>query len=168
VVPTWSRDGKWVYFTSDRSGEYQVWKMPAQGGAPVQVTRGGGFYALESSDGQTLYFSKWGGPGAAGDGLWKIPVGRGEEVPILDRKVLWYDWDLAQGGIYFLTKKPRPGGEEWSIELLNLETRKLTQILHQESPDFHISMAVSPDEQWILYAEFSPGDSDIMLVENFR
>ncbi len=28
-APTWSRDGRWIYFVSDRSGEWQVWKMPA-------------------------------------------------------------------------------------------------------------------------------------------
>ncbi|HSA93477.1 MAG TPA: winged helix-turn-helix domain-containing protein, partial [Terriglobales bacterium] len=32
VVPSWSRDGQWIYFASDRSGSWQVWKMPAAGG----------------------------------------------------------------------------------------------------------------------------------------
>ena len=43
VSPSWSRDGKWIYFASDRSGEYQVWKMPAGGGEAVQLTRKGGY-----------------------------------------------------------------------------------------------------------------------------
>jgi Tol biopolymer transport system component len=169
VVPTWSRDGKWIYFSSDRSGEYQIWKMPAVGGPAAQVTRGGGFYALESLDGKSLYFSKWGGPFGAGDGLWKMPVGGGEEVRVLDRKILWQDWDLAPGGIYFLTSKSRPGGEEWSIELLNLQSGTVTQIFHQNGPSWwHTCLALSPDEQWILYAEYPPRDADIMLAEDFH
>src|SRR6516225_7279261 len=50
VVPSWSRDGKWVYFASDRTGAWQTWKMPAEGGQAVQVTKHGGFTAFESMD----------------------------------------------------------------------------------------------------------------------
>jgi hypothetical protein len=33
VVPSWSRDGNWIYFSSKRSGSPQIWRMPAAGGA---------------------------------------------------------------------------------------------------------------------------------------
>ncbi len=32
----------------------------------------------------------------------------------------------------------------------------------------HMWLAVSPDEQWILYSEWPEGQSELMLVENFR
>src|SRR5262249_48908332 len=41
-VPAWSRDGRWIYFGSTRSGAVQIWKMPADGGKPIQITKGGG------------------------------------------------------------------------------------------------------------------------------
>ncbi|MDQ3283303.1 MAG: PDZ domain-containing protein [Acidobacteriota bacterium] len=38
--PAWSRDGKWIAFVSDRSGEEQVWLAPASGGTPArQLTK---------------------------------------------------------------------------------------------------------------------------------
>ncbi|MFT3913250.1 MAG: hypothetical protein QM704_03910 [Anaeromyxobacteraceae bacterium] len=39
VQPAWSPDGETLYFTSNRTGRYQVWKVPVAGGDPVQVSQ---------------------------------------------------------------------------------------------------------------------------------
>jgi Tol biopolymer transport system component len=31
-MSAWSHDGKWIYFSSNRSGTDQIWKMPATAG----------------------------------------------------------------------------------------------------------------------------------------
>jgi Tol biopolymer transport system component len=36
--PSWSHDGRWIYFDSARAGQQQVFKIPANGGAAIQVT----------------------------------------------------------------------------------------------------------------------------------
>ena len=36
--PKWSPDGRWISFTSDRSGETQVWIIRPDGGEPFQVS----------------------------------------------------------------------------------------------------------------------------------
>jgi len=69
IVPTWSRDGKWIYFASNRTFAYEMWKMPAVGGPAVQVTHKGGFHGLESPDGRFLYYAK--SPNLPG--LWRVP-----------------------------------------------------------------------------------------------
>jgi Tol biopolymer transport system component len=71
--PRWSRDERWIYFASNRSGEYQVWKAPAGGGEAVRVTRKGGFVALESPDGQWVYYTK-----SLASSLWRMPREGGE------------------------------------------------------------------------------------------
>jgi hypothetical protein len=44
VVPTWSRDGQWVYFASNRGGHiFHLWKVPVGGGSLIQVTSRSGF-----------------------------------------------------------------------------------------------------------------------------
>ena len=36
LEPYWSRDGRWIYFGSDRTGQFETWKMPRDGGTAVQ------------------------------------------------------------------------------------------------------------------------------------
>ena len=31
--PRWSRDGQRIYFSSNRGGQWAIWKVPAEGGA---------------------------------------------------------------------------------------------------------------------------------------
>jgi hypothetical protein len=50
VVPSWSRDGNSIYFASNRTGRWQVWKHSVASGEESQVTRNGGCAVLESYD----------------------------------------------------------------------------------------------------------------------
>ena len=73
LVPSWSRDGQSIYFGSTRTGRYEIWKMSARGGNPIQVTHNGGTYAKESIDRKYIYYGK--SAPSAGTGLWRVAVG---------------------------------------------------------------------------------------------
>jgi TolB protein len=53
---SWSPDGKYIYFTSDRSGGPQVYRVPASGGTPERITFEGSYNARPrlSPDGTRL------------------------------------------------------------------------------------------------------------------
>jgi serine/threonine protein kinase len=74
AAPSYSRDGRWIYFLSLRTGRYEIWKTPASGGDAVPVTKNGGHLAMESFDGETLYYTK-----RSGGAVWSMPAGGGEE-----------------------------------------------------------------------------------------
>ncbi|MBL8216939.1 MAG: PD40 domain-containing protein [Bryobacterales bacterium] len=98
MMPSWSHDGRWIYFVSRRSGDEQIWKMPSNGGAAVQITRQVGREALESPDGRTLYYH--GGPER---GIWRVPVDDGEESPVPELAPMPPSryWTVTSRGIYF-------------------------------------------------------------------
>ena len=54
--PAWSADGKELYFTSDRGGSPQVYRMPAGGGGAQRITFEGNYNARPrlSADGSSL------------------------------------------------------------------------------------------------------------------
>ena len=57
-VPTWSRDGRFIYFHSDRNGSSQVWKMRADGSDPRPITSGGGLSRSNLTMGRRSSFRK--------------------------------------------------------------------------------------------------------------
>ena len=40
MAPTWSGDGRWIYFSARQGHGLDIWRIPVAGGAPQQVTRG--------------------------------------------------------------------------------------------------------------------------------
>jgi Tol biopolymer transport system component/DNA-binding winged helix-turn-helix (wHTH) protein len=162
AIPTWSRDGKRIYFSSaDEKGTWQIWSVPFKGGSPVQVTRNGGVHAIESDDGRFLYYGKNDQPG-----VWKIPLAGGAETRVLDQPRCWCDWQLVPAGIYFLNESFKPNGR---IGFFDFATGETTPIFNLEKPlTIFGGLAVSPDGRSLLYTQTELDDSYIMLVKNFR
>ena len=56
-VPSWSRDGQWIYFSAEQGKGQDIWRVPISGGSPVQITRGGsGKFASETAGGDSLLY----------------------------------------------------------------------------------------------------------------
>ena len=158
-VPSFSRDGKWIYFSSNRTGEYQVWKVPVAGGEPVQVTHNTGFAAFESPDGAYLYYTQTRGePGP----LWRLPASGGQPVKVLEG-VVQLAFTVSDKGIYYID---RPAGET-RLQFYNLATGRSTTVARNLG-DVSQGLTVSPDGRTILYSRMESPVSDLMLVEDFR
>ena len=170
--PNWSRDGKWIYFYSDRGGgPFQLWKIQLDGGPPVQVTKNGGIFGTESADLRFLYYSKLGVPG-----IWKMPLQGGEETLVLDQPyrdftissggafIAWWDWALVRNGIYFLNFESYSNA---TVEFFDFSTHKIIPIWTLTKPP-GFGLSISADGRSILYVQNENQKSEIMLVKNFR
>ena len=165
-----SRDGRWIYFDSDRSGQSQIWKMPIDpnrsGEKAVQVTRKGGSGATESPNGKYVYYSGEGGEGEAAP-LMIASVEGGEETQVLP-SVFRGNFTVVEEGIYFI---PAPNQERFSIEFLSFASGKTTRIADIGRPGFALSVSPGPRgaSRSFLYAQVDPSSAvNLMLVENFR
>ena len=58
ALPTWSPDGRFVYFSSRRGGDYAVWRAPLDGGAASQVSDASAGRARVSPDNRFVYFGR--------------------------------------------------------------------------------------------------------------
>jgi len=169
--PNWSRDGKSIYFYSDRGGSFQIWKIQLSGGPPVQITRNGGVFGAESVDGRFLYYSKLGVAG-----IWKMPLQGGEETRVLDQPfrdfwstsggsfIAWGDWALVQNVIYFLNYETQP---YTTIQFFEFATHKIIPIWALTKPT-GTGLSISADGKSLLYTQQDEGQSAIMLIKNFR
>lgn len=162
LSPSWSRDGKYLYFASKRGAEhFQVWKMPADGGTPMQITQHDGISPQESVDGRYLYFCKF-----EQGGLWRIPLSGGEETQIIKEVAGggWPDWALAPEGIYFLKFGKFT---DVSIEFFEFATGKSHRVWTlQKEPGWGVNLAA--DGKSIVYVQDEFAQSNLMLVKNFH
>ncbi len=161
VAPAWSQDGRWIYFASDRSGAWQIWKLPAGGGEAVRVTSAGGRAAFEAPDGQTLYFVR---PDTTG--IWAMPAAGGPErlvVPGFEPDD-WGNWRVARDGLYFLR---RDGGRA-SIVFRPFDRAHERVVASLDNVPRSPGLAVSPDGDFFLYTRLDRNESDVMLTEHFR
>jgi Tol biopolymer transport system component len=79
MQPRFSPDGEQIVFVSDRSGDNNVWRMPAVGGDPIQVSKGVGsrFASPDwAPDGDYIIVSR-AAPGRGLEKLWMYHVDGG-------------------------------------------------------------------------------------------
>lgn len=165
TVPSWSLDGQWIYFGSNRSGVWQVWRVSATGGAAEQVTEAGGYRAVEvSHEGAAwLIYSRLDRP------TLTVRALEGETDYDIDARIpspYWNRWDVTDGILYFIEESEGGG----SIERWDLSRRargQTTRIFSKHLGSF-THLQVVPHAHAFLYTRLEQISGDLMLVENFQ
>ena len=165
TAPAWSPDGKWIYFASDRSGPFEIWKtLPKENSTPVQVTHHGGYSAIFSADGNTMFYNKK----DPAEGIWKQDLVNGEpsgeESQILPVHLSnWGNFDVNRDGIAYVPVE-KGAAHIYFYRFANKSTTKVTTFAG--TPDFGIS--ISPVDGSILFAQVTKPRRELVLVENFQ
>ena len=166
--PTWSPDGRRLYFVSNRGGSMDLWSQEiardgTPTGRPESVTVGVGMrHAVFSPDGTKLAYSRG------------RPVANIYRVPILeDRVATWNDAqqvtfeqafveyvDVSNDGERLALSSDRSGNPE--VWILTMATGEMVQLTSDPAPDFHPIW--SPDAQELLFYSLRSGQREVWVL----
>ena len=162
TMPVWSPDGEWIYFTSERKGTRQIWKVPAKGGAALQVSRNDGQEPMISSDNRSLFYN-WQGS------LYQLALDRPESPAVqltTDRRI-GRQWTLQGDWLYFVSS-----GENARQTLirLNYRTQQNEELCSIQRTFFkwEPGLAVSPDGTQVAFSFLNHLLGDLMIVEDWQ
>ncbi|MFW5771132.1 MAG: TolB family protein, partial [Spirochaetota bacterium] len=85
--PSWSRDGKYIAYSSARGGVENIWMMRSDGSEKRQVTYEGGMYPRFSRDGKYIIFVSYRNDENGGD-IYRVHTVTGEEDQLTDTKAI--------------------------------------------------------------------------------
>jgi dipeptidyl aminopeptidase/acylaminoacyl peptidase len=161
--PNWSRDGRTVFFSSNRAGGApRIWRVPAGGGDPVQVSTQSGYGLRISPDGEWIYYTA----GAVSGELRRMhPDGSGDNV-VLSLPVLGLAYTVMPSGVYAVVQRG-PSRPYFSVQFLST-AGKLSEVLNPGFAPTTLGLSLTPDERYLLLTHPDDKGTDLMLVENFR
>lgn len=124
---SWSRDSRSLYFSSNISGDWQIWRLDLQSGISQQHTVKGGIFAREAPDGRLFYVK------ALTGGIWEQDQKGAEQLVVPQLvEVDWGNWLVDKKGIYYLQRLPdadlwmfKAWGQSSSEELFRVPGRSI-------------------------------------------
>jgi eukaryotic-like serine/threonine-protein kinase len=154
----WTPDEKIVY-SSDRSGQGDLWAMSADGSNPQRLTSSDASSASDhpavSLRGGFIAFTQWNPNGQTniwrtdmdGSSLTQLTQGKLDAFPAVSPDGRWVVFMRGEGGKYFLMKVPSEGGPAF----------RLTDYISD-------GQSVSPDGNWIACFYFPRTDQPMSLA----
>jgi hypothetical protein len=158
--PTWSPDGRFIYFNSNRSGIPAVWRALTTDGSERQVTNAVAARSEVSADGRWLYYQRL---VQAASPLLSIRLAGGPERTVIDC-VPRYGFAIGSAGVYHLGC-----GAVTTVPLLLLDPATgHDRLLGTVDGPIGTGLTVSADGRTILYTKLAGQGNDLFLIDNFR
>jgi len=157
---TWSPDGRFIAYSSNRGGKFDIWVQQISGGDPVQVTRGPGhnWQPDWSPDGKYIAYRSEAGEG----GLYIVPALGGQG---LERRIASFGyyprWSPDGSQVMFQTTHVTGMNRIYVVGLDGTEPREVVAEFLREQSEGVLSAAWHPDGKrvsiWMW--EVGPGPS---------
>jgi Tol biopolymer transport system component/serine/threonine protein kinase len=172
AVPSWSQDGRYIYFSSNRGGDFQIWRCNADTGESgsypaTQVTRNGGFRAVESIDGNYLYYAK----GRGKPGLWRLGLrtNSATEESVVESLEEWGWWAIGPEHIY-LVQLPHGINPQARLKAFNMKTGRIDDLAQLPFPVLTATpaLAATRDGRQLAYTQVTSMEADIMLLHGIN
>lgn len=164
TVPSWSHDGRWIYYSNHHQAVRNIWRVPSRGGRPEQVTRAGsGFLGYETADGKALLYQ----PKYGDAPLLLLPLTAGGVPQPLVNCVRSAGFATAGSTVVYVACGEGSRPALHVLDMTSGRDRLVGRLEHFPPDTSHVNLAVSRDGT-ILFRTLMRRGGDLMLIENFR
>ncbi len=164
--PSWSSNGRYLYFVSNRRGSMDLWRQRMRDGRPEaeveRVTVGIGMTsAAFSPDGTKLAYSR----GRTVSNVWRVPILKDRPATWMDARQITFDeayiemLDVSRDTKRLLISSDRSGNPD--LWVLPAEGGEMQQLTTDPTPDW--APAWSPDGDQIAFYAFRSGHREIWV-----
>src|SRR5262249_15927413 len=144
-MPTWSRDGHWIYYAALKEGHDHLLKQNPDTGEVVEVSDRTFTDAREDRDGRVLYMQ------GVDRHLWKLPLPGGAStfVPGIEGMNVSRYWTLAGNEVYLA----RAQNGSYSLKKFDPASKKLEDLgpLSNELRPGTPSLSVDPTQHSLVF-----------------
>lgn len=136
IGATWSPDGRFIAYSSNRGGKFDIWVQQLTGGDPVQITKGQGqnWQPEWSPDGKYIAYRSEAGDG----GLLIVPSLGGSGMARKIASFGYYPrWSPDSSQLLFQTTQFTSKNR---LYVVNLEGATPREVLTQLATDYHVSV----------------------------
>lgn len=159
MLPVWSADGHFIYYDSRRAGADESWRVPAEGGAPEQITTTSVFAQQVSPDGKYLYFMRT----PPKPGIYQLDLATGKQRRVV-ANASERSFSATRRGVYYLF---HINAYTEVLRFWDARTRTDSPLVRIEGRQAG-GLSVSQDDASALFVKDDHGGPDLMLVKNFN
>jgi TolB protein len=173
---SFSPSGKWISFTSNRTGDLEIWAMRSDGSTPVQLTHvpgydGGAFF---SPDGTRLLYRS----DRKSDNLLQIYVAeivfdkQGNITSLQKERQLTHDANVNWGpfwhpdGKHIIYATSVHGHANYELYLMRSDGARKTRMTFTQGPD--VLPVFSPDGKYLMWASKRNGKTTQIYLAKFK
>jgi Tol biopolymer transport system component/DNA-binding winged helix-turn-helix (wHTH) protein len=153
AFPSFSADGENMYFTSDKSGDWQIWAYNFQERSPVQITKKGGYRVKVNDADEMLYFTKY-----RQQGIWQLDLQTSKEKQIVSNASRNSNFKICLDSVYYSL-------ETESVELWNMNFKTTeTQVIMTSALASNFKFDLINDCQKLIFSKRENIESDVFML----
>lgn len=155
-TPVFAVDGESLFYSTDRSGDWEVWQLNLTDNTREQVTTAGGYAPQSGSTGDRVFYVKKDLPG-----VWSVNLNNGLEVTEIEgfNQNNYGAFSITESGIFFLNTANR------TLEFMDFRTRTQKPLTRTKRiPRMGISLSYNATVNTLLFSQVDHSDADIMML----
>ncbi|MEP7337824.1 MAG: protein kinase [Acidobacteriota bacterium] len=157
--PALSPDGRFIVFSTRRTGRYEIWRMEMDGSNPVQLSTKGGERPQCSPDGRWVIYENESEGATNRTQLWKVPLLGGMSEPLFDFPAS--NAAISPDGKSLACELDNPATKEHGIGIVSLADGKMIRFFNLTRGNGGLTW--TPNGQTIIFIDGQSGNRQIKL-----